>query len=290
MARSLTAAMVVLAVGGCTVVDTDWRGPMRLRFAGDPGLSVCVDALAEIRRGVAKAGTGDAETAPIAGFPYLRINRFLARVGDRFDRRPFDSPAFEAWVDRLRALDVRATRIELANMPEDDRLRLGLSLGRVTSAPVDVEVLAESCGDHLRAQDLADAGRRQQLLEVARVPDHYSNLARIAGVYPLTSIAASLGWDTWKDANFGSFQEPSASLPVEGTIVDWVPDTIARALPPSEVATIVDASRDPLLGIPQPKGRDLGALIATFAPIWRVDVTAAHDRIGTPAWPPGGGL
>ena len=286
--RALAVAIVVLAVGGCTVVDTEWRGPMRLRFTGDPGLSECVDALAEIRRGVAEAGTGDAETAPIAGFPYLRINRFLARVGDSFDRAPVDSPAFEAWVDRLRALDARATRIELANMPGDDRLRLELSLGRVTPAPVDIEVLVESCGDRLRARDLADAGRRRQLLELARVPDDYSNLARIAGVYPLTSIAASLGWDAWKDVNFASFQEPPASLPVEGTIVDWVPDTDARPLSPSGVATIVDASRDPHLGIPEPKGRDRRRLIATFAPVWRVDVTAAHDRIGAPTWPAGG--
>jgi hypothetical protein len=288
MVRSLAVAIMVAAVGGCAIADTDWRGPMRLRFAGDPSLSRCVDALAEIRRGVVEAGTGDAETAPIAGFPYLRINRFLARVGDQFDRMPADTPAFEAWVAHLRALDARATRIELANMPGDDRLRLELSLGRVTPTPVDVEVLAESCGDRLWARDLADAGRRRQLPELAQVPDQYSNLARIAGFYPLTSIAASHGWEAWKDANFGSFLEPPASLPVEGTIVDWVPDTDVELLSPPDVATIVESSRDPRLGIPEPKGKDLRSLIATFAPVWRVDVTGAHDRIGTPTWPAGG--
>ena len=287
--RSLAVAIMVAVVGGCTVADTEWRGPLRQRVAGDPGLPACVDALAEIRLAVAEAGTGDAEAAPIRGFPYLRINRFLARVGEPLERMPLDGPAFEAWVARLRALDVVATRIELANLPEDDRLRLGLRLHRVTPEPIAIEALAESCGDRLRLHDLTDENRRRRLLALARVPDHYSNLARIVGLYPLTSIPVSFGWDAWKDANFGSFQGPPASLPVEGTIVEWGPDTLARPLSPAEVAAIVEASRDPHFAIPEPNGRDLRSLIATFAPVWRVDVTGAHDRIGTPVWPTSGG-
>jgi hypothetical protein len=285
--RSLAVVMVAAAVGGCTIADTDWRGPLRQRVAGDPGLSVCVDVLAEIRRAVVEAGSGDAEAAPIPGFPYLRINRFLAGFGERFGDAPLDGPAFDAWVARLRALDVAANRIELANMPEDDRLRLGLRLDRLTPGPVAVEALAESCGDRLRARDLADEHRRRRLLERARVPDNYSNLARIAGLYPLTAIAVAHGWQVWKDANFGSFRQPMASLAVNGTIVDWVPDTDARPLSPADVARIVEASRDPRLGIPEPKGRNLRSLVAAFAPIWRVDVTGGYDRIGAPVWPTG---
>jgi hypothetical protein len=286
--RPVAVVMVVAAVGGCAVADTDWRGPLRQRVAGDPGLSVCVDVLAEIRRAVVEAGSGDAEAAPIPGFPYLRINRFLAGVAEQFDGAPLDGPAFDAWVDRLRALDAAATRIELANMPGDDRLRLVLTLDRLTRGPIAIEALAERCGDGLRARDLTDENRRRQLLARARVPDNYSNLARIVGLYPITAIPVSHGWDVWKDDNLGSFRQPMASLPVNGTVVDWVPDTDARPLSPAEVARIVEASRDPHLGIPEPKGRDLRRLVATFAPIWRVDVTGAYDRIGAPVWPTSG--
>jgi hypothetical protein len=285
--RPLAVVMVVAAVGGCAVADTDWRGPLRQRVAGDPGLSVCVDVLAEIRGAVAEAGSGDAEAARIPGFPYLRINRFLAGVAERFGDAPLDGPAFDAWVARLRALDVAANRIELANMPQGDRLRLVLTLDRLTPGPVAVESLAERCGDGLQARDLTDEQRRRRLLERARVPDNYSYLARIVGLYPIAAIPVAHGWQVWKDDNLGSFHQPMASLPVNGTVVDWVPDSDAPPLSPAEVARIVEASRDPNLGIPEPKGRDLKRLVATFAPIWRVDVTGAYDRIGAPAWPIG---
>ena len=73
---------------------------------------------------VREAGVTDGESAPVRGFPYLRSNRYLGRLG----RKPLTPDQSEAWIDRLQRLDREARGIEYRNLDAEDRLRLAADL------------------------------------------------------------------------------------------------------------------------------------------------------------------
>ena len=246
-------------------------------------VSNCSDIVRDVRRAVADAKMSDAESRLIHGFPYLRINRFLAHLGKRFRSQP-SGAAFEAWVDRLRSADAEATRLEIANLPTGKMLPLGKRIfGRVSTRGQIIEA-ANECAERQRRLELADSRRRQSLIAVAYVPDNYSELARSVGLFPLTSIPVASGWEQWKQDNLSTFRRSIAALAVEGRLVEYAPASSGVVLAAAEVREIVERNRDPLLGIPEPKGRDLERLFQSFAPIWQIDVTGSYDQIGHPTW------
>lgn len=63
---------------------------------------------------IEQAGIADAQYARIEGFPYLRIDRFLAAA--EFAPDP-GGGEFDLWVAALRDLDLQARAIELENLP-----------------------------------------------------------------------------------------------------------------------------------------------------------------------------
>ena len=92
------ALLLATLLAGCAVLGPA-ADPHRNNLARDDDVGHCARLYRGVDRAVSRAGAGDAQTARITGFPYLRINRFLA-----------DSPppaesteAFAAWVDALRA-------------------------------------------------------------------------------------------------------------------------------------------------------------------------------------------
>lgn len=269
-------------IAGCTTAQSHRPDVAKSKTAAKH-VSSCREILIDVRRTVVSAKTSDAEARRIEGFPYLRINRFLAHVGKRFkDGR--SGPAFEAWADRLRAKDSEATRNEIANLPTSEMLALGKRIfGHAANRERIFEAL-DDCADQQSAIELADSGRRQRLLEVAYVSDNYSELARSVGLFSLTSIPVALGWEQWKKENLSTFRRPIADLPVKGRIVQYVPPKTNGVLGAAEVRAIVERSRDPSLGIPEPKGDELSKLFHAFAPIWQIDVAGTYDQIGYPAW------
>lgn len=279
-------ATAAALAGGCAAIAPAANpGGEPYAIAG-PG-SVCERDFASVRQAVADAAVGDAEARPIPGFPYLRINRFLAYLGERFRGKAY-GPAFEAWVDRLQDLDSEATRIEVANLPADtfDDLR-----SRLEGRPVDrgdVAARMSECARRMRERQLAQSTARRDLVALARVSDNYSELARAAGLFPLTSIPIQAGWENWKREHLGTFQLPIADLPVEGKVRDFVPAGPQARWTPSRVRRRVEASRDALLGIPEPRGDERKWLIRAFAPVWRIDVAGGYDLFGVPKWHPDG--
>jgi len=279
---NLSLGLSVCFLAGCTAVPS-LKADVAPKTVAGKEVSGCRDIVRDVRRAVARAKTGDAEARRIHGFPFLRINRFLAHVGKRFRNQP-SGPAFEAWVDRMRALDAEAIRIELANLPTGEMLPLGKRIfGRVANRE-SIFGAANECAQRQRKLELADPRNRRRLIEVAYVSDNYSALARSVGFFPLTSIPIAAGWEQWKKESLSTFHQPLTSLPVQGRIVEYSPAGSHVALKAAEVRAIVERSRDPLLGIPEPKGRDLERLIKSFAPIWQIDVTGSYDQIGHPTW------
>ncbi|MBL26444.1 MAG: hypothetical protein CMM50_02675 [Rhodospirillaceae bacterium] len=234
--------------------------------------------LRSVDTAIATAGVSDAGAARVAGFPAHRVNRFLASFSDRLTT----ADGFDFWAGELRALDREIRGDEIANLPSDTRRELAGALGIAPDALGDT---AESCAESIHRTDLADPARRTALLHAAVVPDHYNDWERFAGLYAVSAIPISMGYQRWRAETTEQFSR-GADLQAQ-TVVDYVPPQ-STMLQPSDVAAIVRNARSNPLGIPYPEPQDAARLFATFAPVWRVGTESDDDRIGRPEIGPDG--
>ena len=243
----------------------------------------CRATLASVRQTVLAAGVADAEATLVAGFPIFRVNRLLARLGEKIQPGT-DSKAFSAWADALLFLDEEATRHEIANLPAQHYRQL---VQRIFGRRVHRRQILErwrECSRIASSILLGDQRTRQRLIEAAKVPGSYSEAARFAGLFPVASIPVAAGWEQWKAENLPTFQKSPSELPLSGRLITFSPPSSTQVLRARDVRNIVQHSRGKWLGIPQPKGRDLQRLFAAFAPVWTLDVAGPFDLPGHPDW------
>jgi len=195
----------------------------------------------------------------IEGFPYLRSDRFLAS----FRSEVPDGPRFEAWVERLRRLDLTSRAPELRQLgwrnPQEELAHL------------------DRCGAASAAQDLADPARRAALRKAAEVPDDYSLLKRTLGLYPLTVPFLRLGMANFNSGVREDYARPADQLNSPGPLTLWRGPQAAPA--PQAAAWL--AQRD-ALGIPQLSDSQWQALEAAHLPNWLIETAGEFDRPGTP--------
>jgi hypothetical protein len=260
--RALLGALLWagLLLAACATVT-----PLPVRQTGDAS---CRQLFRDVDRVVADAGVRDHGPYTVAGFPYLRIDRFY----DSFRDQVGDAGRFSDWVRQLADLDKKARRFELRNLPAADTARLGAGVGS----------RLDRCRQQLLRTELARPKQRARLRRQARVPDGYATWQRVLGLYPLTALFVSAGVRRWHTEVRGTFAIPLARLPVAGTLVRWAP-AMGERLGRAGVQAMLQRHVD-VLGIPRPGKAALVRLFATFAPVWEVDVANADDRIGTPVW------
>ncbi len=255
-AALLTLLLSALTLAGCSSVAPRATLAPPTPPADSAG---CGEWFAAADAFVAAAGTADAQTTRVAGFDYLRVERFLAAI----DPGPSD-PAFPAWAERLRRLDAKARSFELRN----------------AGAPLMGDTI-ERCGRVLLSLDLASPARREALARAAVVPDDYSTLARVAGLYALTSAPFSVGVHRLHEQTRERFARAAARATPPAR-AHWYLPAVGAPLSPAEVAAVLARSRQGPLGVPEPAPRDLARLFETFAPTLVVDGDADYDRIGVP--------
>jgi hypothetical protein len=262
-------------LAGCAAPGTRSYTPQARHLqVGDP-LAACARFLSALDAAVSSAGVADAQEVPVTGFAYARINRFLAAPW----RPGPEAAGFDAWARRLLRRDRAARRHEIANLPADARARLtdGLDAPRAVNARVD------ECGERLLGHDLADPAIRRTLHATATVPDAYRSLYRLAGLYPLTSLAFYSGVERIQKEIYADFELPLDELARAGRLVRFAPPSGSR-LNALEVARILrESTRNPL-GIPEPDDEDRQRLFGSFAPVFEIDVAQDADRIGRPRW------
>lgn len=117
------------------------------------------------------------------------------------------------------------------------------------------------------------------------MPDDYRTWQRVAGLYPLTSVAFYLGAQGLQQNFQATFDEDISALPVHGRVIRYSPSQGA-ALSAQEIAAIsglnISHEQLPLPVIPDPA--TLETLFAQFAPIFEVDTVREEDRIGALRW------
>ncbi len=226
---------------------------------GDSRLAQCSSLIDRVDQRIADKHVGDAEAEPVDGFPYLRINRFLASFRSELG----DATAFDEWVRRLRALDREARIVELQNL-----------------GAANIIAMVDECAEMLLARDAKDAAFQSRLLKAARPAHHYSDWVRAAGLYPLTHIGVALGFDRWKADNLPAFGEDPSTWRASETryATPASPD-----LSDSDVGAFIDLSAQNPLGIPDITGSVLRRMAEAYAPVFAIEETSSADKLGRPS-------
>lgn len=246
MRRAVFAVLLTLA--GCASVDPYAASPIAAKLDRDDPIGYCARLFADLDRRIDHLGLRDAEAKRIAGFPYLRVDRVSAALSPRGD----DPAARNAWWLRLARLDAEARAAELANaaLPDDDLARC-----RVLLADADKDAFGA-------------------LQAAAVVPDSYSTMQRVLGIYPLTRLPFAAGVARWHDSVRAVYATPLAELDVDGRLRRY-----ALAGAGATRAVRLPVSTD-ALGVSELSPFDRLALLAQHAPVLEIDVVADHDLPG----------
>jgi hypothetical protein len=236
----------------------------------EPG---CRQFFTELDRAVDGAGVRDEGPRRVAGFPYLRVDRFLASFRDEVA----EVPRFDAWTAKLAQLDREARGFEVANLPQAEAARLA------ADAPAGKDLLqaVDRCRDRLVETELALPENRRLLQEQAVMPDDYVTAWRIIGLYPISALFVKAGVARWHREVEEIYALPTEQLPLAGTRRAWAAPAAPRLSAP-EIAAVLRASAANPLGIPQPDEAQREALFASFAPQWLIDTADENDLPGTP--------
>jgi hypothetical protein len=261
--RILALILAALLLAGCAIIPAPTRS---VRIGESGRLGACAEFFEFLDSRASVSQALDSSTFRVEGYPYLRTNRFLASFSSN---AVADRAAFDAWVDRMQALDQEARRHEIANL-------------RTTAGPandqggLNAEVV--SCGDLLKAADFQSSEQQAALRKTVAVPDEYLALPRVLGLYPLTSLFVSRGVSNWHAEARKAF---STEPPVGWRSIHYLPEN--NAAPQNAGQIIATAKRD-ALEIPNYSSNELEALFRMYAPVWEVQIGAEYDRIGAPVW------
>ena len=238
----------------------------------------CQEFFERLDEKVREAGVRDASAFSVRGFPYLRTSRFLSALKERLK----DEQERKIWVGWMQQLGLQSRKKEISNLP--DSLVLAL-VSKETDLPDRKRLFdqVESCSSELFSHDIAQLDFYALLEPLVNVPDEYSWMLRITGLYPLIALPVAVVTENSRQKIRQRFDMDLKDLPVDGSLRTFVPGK-GMFLQEKEVREIIEESRKNLLKIPLPGAIQKENLVEIFAPIFIQDVAAPYDRPGQVVW------
>jgi hypothetical protein len=233
----------------------------------------CTEWFTRLDEAIDRAGVRDAGSHRIAGFPYLRSDRFLAS----FRNEARDDPtAFGVWVDHLRLLDATARSYELRNLPASYIRSLGVPDSSTAIAKT------KACAAVLSRTDLGKTSQKEALIAQAAVPDDYIEPHRILGLYPLATLPFWIGVDRWQRTTVAMFWRSAYGSTEASALVRYEP----RGKPADvrQIGALFARTPADRLGVPQFRSADRELLLGAFAPVFEIGTSGDYDRFGPLAW------
>ena len=260
----LSSAVLLLMLGACATVQQPHMAHLQ---AADAEVRECAQWFLDTDAAVAAAGVRDHEAARVPGFPYLRSTRFLAGLGAE---AAVDDKLRSAWLELMRAADLRARDAELRNLPT----------GTASNVPL---AMVQRCGETLLRKDRDDPIVIAALPERARVPDAYEDWQRVAGLYALTRIPFGSGVAQWHDEARAMFERSRSGAATAHPVERYVPPAASRYTRRQVAQLLAQAATAPF-GLPQLSAAEEARLFSTYAPVFEVETTGAYDRPGALQW------
>ena len=246
----------------------------------DQAVAACKQYYRDVSTVIKQNGVNDAQSTPVAGYPYLHVNRFLVGLipilqGDESRR---------LWITLAARLALETHTIEINNLPASASAELSnLTPEHLTTQPPHASL--QKCSSTLLHHTLKSTHMQQHIQQTAKVPDDYHTWKRIVGLYPLVSFPVALGIKNWHQQSTAALQTPLDTKPVHGELLRYSTDTQLQYTSLAEVTTALHASRQNALALPLPDAANLQRLFATFAPLFEVDTLQNDDNPGAPEWP-----
>jgi len=139
-----------LLLAACAIVP---QSTGSLHLGENNELGNCAEFFASLDRRLSTAQEHDPGAFRVEGYPYLRVNRFLASFRDEIE----DKDAFSAWVDQMQSLDSESRQFEIANV-----VQTAESSGVSSNDLVPIIARIQGCGDLLKK---ADTQNKEQVEE-----------------------------------------------------------------------------------------------------------------------------
>lgn len=214
----------------------------------------------------------DGGAARIPGHRFLRVDRLLASYAADVD----DEARWQAWGQRLMALDAVARTAETRNLPPVALASLGVNDAGAAMLRV------QGCAPRLWQRLGADPQARARLQQVARVPDDYSPVLRGLGLYALTRWPFFAGVERehrlWQTRWDGAAQpQPAGAMPTRYRLA-----TDGHGA--SGAGAVLSGLPRDALGIPSPDAATAQRLLAQHAPVIDITTASVADRPGRLSW------
>lgn len=254
-------------------------GCASLKYSSAPIEAVTADCDEHFRQWQYDIDPGDhfdAQAWSPPGFPYLRVDRFLAS----FELSELTPEQREEWLQRAHQKAVTAWSHEADALggPAHDRLAALRQCGQ--------QAIARLQGSGTGASD-----KGWHRLEATKaVPDSYRGLARVAGLYPL--VAPVVRWragavmggliEDYRQPYQPAYPWTVYAPPEHSRLED------RRLEDPAEL--LARAWRRSALGIPDFSESEARGLLSRYAPTWLLETRDDNDVPGRPARGPGGEL
>lgn len=270
-----------LALAACTYLQQPITQDQNQSNAHDKKIETCSSFISITEAIIKNANVIDVEARRIHGYPYLRTNRFFSD----FRHENLNDHAFDSWAEHLLTLNMDGWRIELTNLPQTEKNEL-IKLAdqfkyiQVNNSETRLEGALQYCAELLMANNLNDSDEQEKLKLSAKTADEYRTWQRLVGLYPISALLFRSGIDRWRNKTRRTYELPLSNLSVSGNLIQYAPIESTQ-LTASEVSQIISNSSIDPLRIPQPKGKDIKSLFASFAPIFEIDVVSDDDQIGT---------
>ncbi len=270
----VVAPLLLLGFAGCATVQQ----PHRENLGSDNAeIRECARWFKALDSAVVRAGVGDIEARRVDGFPYLRVDRFTAAIGESVDA---DNALRDAWITRMLELDMVGRRVEITNLPAADIGQLGVGSRNAALSR------SQDCAHTLAVADMSDSDRMAALLgQRAFVDDDYSSVKRTLGLYGLLRVPFAGGIEDWHEEAVQTFQSSRAGERSGHPLIRYVPPA-APVYTREQVAQLLGRTSDPL-GVPVLSEAERDRLFATYAPVLEIETTGNFDRIGRLFWSAG---
>ena len=267
----IPALCLMLGLTGCATVQQPHRGHLQSAVAE---LRACAEFFRELDKTIDRAGVADIGARRVAGFPYLRVDRFLSS----FRAQANDDGALrQSWSEQLLELDSLGRSIEIANLPTAE-------IERLTAAGEDgLSATLQDCSEQLAATDLTNQASIDLLGQRALVKDDYSSLKRALGLYALTRYPFHLGVENWQEQAANTIEAVRDGVaPAHPTLRYLPPDNPGYSR--REVSAILQRAASHPLGMVELSATEKQRLFATFAPVFEIETAGDFDRLGQLYW------
>ncbi len=268
--RLILLFWLLLMMAGCASIQHPHRAHLQ---SNDAEIRACAEYLKALDRATVKAGVTDIDARRVEGFPYLRVDRFLAALREEASGDP---AMREAWSRQLLNRDSQGREVEIANLPVAE-------VETLATDRMALQARVQTCAERLARADLVDDAAVDLLEQRAVVEDDYSTGKRALGLYALTRYPFFHGVENWQREAAETIKAARSGETSGHPVTHYQPGS-SQVYTRREVSAILARAANHPLGIVELSRAEQQRLFATYAPIFEIETVGDYDRIGQLYW------